>query len=413
MQGSKCLVKPETVGINPQRLDELRTRSRQEVDAGLLPAAQIALAKAGELVLFETWGEASNDSLFCIFSATKAITSAAAWLLIQEGSLDVSRKVSEFVPEFVSNGKQDIRIEQLFTHTAGFPHAPFRPTDWLDETRKRRRFADWQLNWQPGSRYEYHPTSSMWVIAEIIQVITRVSYESFVRESIALPLGLPDMWVGTPDEHHARIATITLVGEPLTEAEYEAAGLPVPPVTEVTPDAILNFNQPDTRRIPIPGGGGIMSAAELALFYQGLMGNSEPQLWTEATIAEASRPRTADLIDMMTGKLINRALGVVISGDKYRNFRGFGHTNSPAAFGHAGAGGQIAWADPASGISFAYCTNGHDQNPLRQGRRGVSISTRAAVCHQPSGHGTSGHGTSGHRTSGYKTSGHRTSGHGI
>ena len=60
------------------------------------------------------------------------------------------------------------------------------------------------------------------------------------------------------------------------------------------------------------------------------------------------------------------------------NYRGFGHTNSPLAFGHNGAGGQLAWVDPASGISLAYLTSAHDRNEVRQGRRGVSIGNRAA-----------------------------------
>jgi CubicO group peptidase (beta-lactamase class C family) len=62
-----------------------------------------------------------------------------------------------------------------------------------------------------------------------------------------------------------------------------------------------------------------------------------------------------------------------------RNLRGFGHTGSELMFGHGGAGGQIAWADPVSGISLGYCTNGFDRNRIRQGRRGVGISSRAAA----------------------------------
>jgi CubicO group peptidase (beta-lactamase class C family) len=49
-------------------------------------------------------------------------------------------------------------------------------------------------------------------------------------------------------------------------------------------------------------------------------------------------------------------------------------------FGHNGAGGQLAWADPASGISLGYCTNGMDRNHVRQGRRGVGLASRAASC---------------------------------
>ena len=70
----------------------------------------------------------------------------------------------------------------------------------------------------------------------------------------------------------------------------------------------------------------------------------------------------------------------MIAGGKDRNYRGFGHTNSAESFGHGGAGGQIAWADPATGISIGYCTNGFDRNPIRQARRSVGISSRAAAC---------------------------------
>ena len=68
----------------------------------------------------------------------------------------------------------------------------------------------------------------------------------------------------------------------------------------------------------------------------------------------AREVRSGDLRDMVFGKLANRGLGLMIAGGDDRNYRGFGHTNSPLAFGHNGAGGQLAWVDPASGISLAY-----------------------------------------------------------
>jgi len=110
-------------------------------------------------------------------------------------------------------------------------------------------------------------------------------------------------------------------------------------------------------------------------------GKDGRRLWKPETLAEALRPRSGDYTDPYLGHKVNRALGVVVAGDDgMANFRGFGKTNSPAAFGHGGAGGQIGWADPASGISLAYCTNGFDRNEIRQGRRGVAISSLAAVC---------------------------------
>ena len=120
----------------------------------------------------------------------------------------------------------------------------------------------------------------------------------------------------------------------------------------------------------------------MTLFYQALLhgGNSHAQPWPMQTLLDARRVRSGDYTDLLFKKPANRALGLIVSGDKSRNFRGFGKTNSPEAFGHNGAGGQLVWADPATGISFTYLTPGHDRNSVRQGSRGVAISSLAAVC---------------------------------
>ena len=372
---------PEAVGIDADRLAEALQRVRREVDDGLLPSAQIAVAREGCLALFETIGEATNENLYCVFSSTKALTSAAAWLLIESGDLRVDESVVDIVPEFGTNGKDAVTVEQLFLHSAGFPSAPFRPTDWFDRDRRLARFASWRLNWQPGSRFEYHPTSSMWVIAEIIERRSGRDFNAFVREEVTTPLGLPDFHLGLPAEENHRVATLAHYGDPLTSADYARLGIPEPPVTEVTEDAILAFNTPEVRAVPTPGGGGIATAADLALFYQALLhGGSDGRrrVWKQETLVNATEVRSGDLRDPLSGKRVNRALGVVVAGDEDRNFRGFGHENSPLAFGHGGAGGQIAWVDPQTGISIGYCTNGFDRNPLRLGRRTVSISNRVA-----------------------------------
>ena len=384
---------PEDVGIDAKQLDALFERAEKEVLEGLLPSSQIAVARNGKIAGMRSFGrvrkgtrveDATDQTLYCVFSSTKAITSAAAWLLIQEGVLDVRRRVSEFVPEFRENGKQDVVIEQLFTHTAGFPHAPFVPPDFLDTKKRRERFASWRLNWAPGSKFEYHPSSSMYVIADIVERLSGETYGDFVRRRIAVPLGLEDLWVGLPRPLHDRLADCVHVGEALTEEDYRKLGVPVPPVTEVTEDAITSFNRPEVREAGIPGGGGTMTAAELALFYQGLLDGGKSlaghEIWKSETLASAREIRSGDLRDLLFKKRANRALGLIIAGDADRTYRGFGHTNSELAFGHGGAGGQIAWADPKTGISLGYCTNGHDRNTMRQGRRGVGLSSRAAAC---------------------------------
>jgi CubicO group peptidase (beta-lactamase class C family) len=384
---------PESVGVDPEKLEALFARVEKEVAEGLLPSAQVALARNGRIAGMRTFGRvshegrpapATDDTLYVVFSATKAITSAAAWLLIQEGKLDPSERVAAIVPEFGTREKDAVTVEQLFTHTAGFPHAPFRPDEFLDREKRLARFGRWRLSFAPGSRFEYHPSSSMYVIAELIERRSGLGYGEFVRRRIAEPLGLRDLWTGLPDAEHARLADCVHVGEALTEDDYRRLGFPPPPVTEVTEDAIQSFNQPEVRRAGIPGGGGTMTAADLALFYQALLDGGRAlagvELWSPATLAAARRVRTGELLDPVFGKRVHRGLGIVIAGDAERNFRGFGHTNSELAFGHNGAGGQLAWADPATGLSLGYVTNGHDRNVVRQARRGVGIASRAASC---------------------------------
>lgn len=368
--------------LDADKVEALLQRAGKEVEAGLLPAAQIAIAREGEVVLQRNYGAAQDDSLTCIFSATKAITSAAAWLLFQQGDLAEDERVADIVPEFATNEKDRVTVGQLFTHTAGFPSAPFAPLDWDDKDKRYARFAKWRLNWEPGTRFEYHPSSSMWVIADIIERRSGQTYREFVRTQVLEPLQLTDLYVGLPLTETARTLPCVYVGEAMTQQEYKNLGMPVPPETEVTESAILAFNTPPVQAVGVPGGGAFATASALTRFYQALLkgGNFHAQPWTMETMQDARRIRSGDLTDLMFKKPANRALGLIISGDDSRNFRGFGKTNSPEAFGHNGAGGQLVWADPATGISFTYLTPGHDRNSVRQGSRGVAISSMAAVC---------------------------------
>ena len=368
--------------LNVEKVEALLQRAGKEVDDGLLPAAQLAIAREGEVVLQQSYGSAQDDSLICVFSATKAITSAAAWLLFQQGELAEEERVADIVPEFATKDKGHITVGQLFSHTAGFPHAPFAPLDWDDKDKRYARFAKWWLNWDPGSRFEYHASSSMWIIAEIIERRSGETYRDFVRSQVIEPLQLQDLYVGLPTPQNPRALPCVYVGEAMTPQEYKDLGMRVPPETEVTESAILSFNTPEVRAVGVPGGGAFATASAMTLFYQSLLhgGNSHASPWSMQTLLDARRVRSGDFTDLLFKKPANRALGLIISGDKSRNFRGFGKTNSPEAFGHNGAGGQLVWADPATGISFTYLTPGHDRNSVRQGSRGVAISSLAAVC---------------------------------
>lgn len=386
---------PEAVGLDSAKVKALFERAEREVAQGLLPAVQIAIARNGKIGAMKTFGRAvqggvdkpaTNETRFVIFSCTKAIMAAAAWLLIQDGKLKESEVAAEIVPEFGTNGKDKITVHDILLHISGFPNAPYPQSEWGDRQKRLERFKSWRLEWPVGSKYEYHPTSGFWVIGEIIERRGGQDFREFVRNRIALPLGLPDLRVGLPREFQSRVADLTYVGEAISAEERHKLGWPDLPETEVTEQAIMGFNEPSVREAGVPGGGGIMTAGDLALFYQGLINNAQgstqsPPVWKQETLKDVLRVRSGEYFDPVFRYRVNRALGVFVAGDDGKaNFRGFGKTTSALAFGHGGAGGQIGWGDPATGISLGYCTTGFDRDDLRQGRRGVAISSLAAVC---------------------------------
>jgi CubicO group peptidase (beta-lactamase class C family) len=366
--------------LDQRAMDALVERARREIDSGLLPSCQLAIAHRGEVVLDVTLGDATAESRYVIFSCTKAIIASAIWLLMGDDRLDPSARVAEIIPEFAANGKDAVTVEQLLLHTSGFPRAPLGPPEWYSREARLARFAQWRLTFTPGTAFEYHPTSAHWVLAEVIERVSGTDYRELIRTRIIEPLGLTRLELGVPADRQADIAALSGRGEPATPDELEAAiGMLELPVTEVTEAVLLGFNVSENLALGVPGGGAVSTAADLALFYQALL-DDPGNVWS----ADVRLDGTSEIRNRFPNEVgvpCNRTLGLVVAGDDGQAaMRGFGHTASPAAFGHSGAGGQIAWADPATGLSFVYLTNGLDRNVLREWRRTSGLASRAARC---------------------------------
>jgi len=381
---------PEEVGIDSARLEALFTRARRDVEQGLLTSVQVAVARHGKVAGLRTFGNAiqggrrqpaTDRTLYPLFSCTKGIVAVAMWALFEDKLLRPDERVADIIPEFGTNGKSVVTVEQLLLHTSGFPHENISPDDWHDRGKRLEAFGKWKLGWEPGSRFEYHITSAHWVLAEIIHRRAGIDYRAFIRERLAKPMELDELFLGSPPELDDRVADFQLVAD----------GEPVPPpggwgVGEVTPAMLLYLNEPRHRRVGVPGGGAIGGAGELALFYQTLINRGETangtRVFKPETIEFANQVRTtAQHRDPMYGNVpVNRGLGLIVAGDDgLAHFRSFGKTTSPRAFGHPGAGGQIAWGDPVSGISLGYCIDGF-ADWMVQGRRITAISSLAGSC---------------------------------
>ena len=374
------LVDRENLNLDASHLAELVERARSGVEDGPLPSVQIALAKNGQLALFETYGEADNNNRYITFSCIKPLVASAIWLLMAQGKLDIKQRVGHYIEEFASNGKEVITVEQLLCHTSGFPHAPMGPPDWSSRESRLQKMRTWRLNWDPGSQMEYHATSAHWVLAELIQRVTEIDYRSYIDANIVQPLGLKRLQLGAPPEQQSNITTLRSVGEPPSAQEMEllfGVAITLPGMAD---ESLLRFNETDTRALGVPGAGGIANAADIAMFYQHILHNTSG-LWDPAILADAIGRVRVSAKDPQTGVAASRGLGVVIAGDDGLGARrGMSKYASAKCFGHQGVGGQVAWADPVSGLSFCMLTNGLDANPIRAARFAAALSNSAARC---------------------------------
>ena len=325
----------------------LEQAAQQETDTGLI-ACQVAVARDNRVVWTHSFGSATPETRFWVASATKPILSSAIWLLIGDGKLDITRPVADYAPEFAANGKQDVTVEQVLLMTCGFPNAPMDSTDGADPARRILQLAEWTLEYEPGTRYVYHGMSAHWVLAELIERLSSQDFRDFVEERVTRPLGLPRV-LGIPRDRQTDIAQLSAAADPETKGLYDYA-------------AKIEAGE--------PGGGAVMTAATLALFYQGLLHNPGT-LWNPDVLADSVGNVRCTLPDPLMKLPANRTLGVVVGA-------GFGTTwgESPTAFGWPGAGGQIGFAEPATGISFAFLQMG-DPDQITQFVRGIKMSNLA------------------------------------
>lgn len=373
--------------INKDALRALVDRAHREVDDGIVPSCQLAIAENSEVVEHVTIGDAAegNDTRYVMFSSTKPLVASAVWQLLAEGAIRLEDRVADHIAEFGTNGKDVVTVEQVLLHTSGFPRAPLGPPKWLTREGRVDAFAMWRLNWEPGTRYEYHPTSAHWVLAELLARADGVDHTESIRRRVLEPLGLTRLALGVPRPQQRDIAPLVHTGQVPTPEEFSAViGAPGIDMGEVTEAALMGFNEPDSLAVGVPGGGAVSTAAELALFYQALLHNPG-ELWDPKWLAIATTDVRNTFEDMMAGGIpTNRTIGLVLAGgDGLGPRRGFGHGNSPGTFGHDGAGGQLAWADPSTGISFSYLTNGIDRHVIRQWRRNIGLNSRAAAVGLP------------------------------
>jgi CubicO group peptidase (beta-lactamase class C family) len=328
------------------------------------PGCQIALAHDGQLVLDKSFGmarigqghaadteavPARSDSLWLLYSNTKVIVATALWKLHEQGRLRFTDKVTDYLPEFGRHSKEAITLFQVITHQGGFPDRDVPSSVWHDHAQVRQAVCDFSLQWPPGSRIQYHGLSAHWVLAMVIEAVTGQDFRAYITDTILRPLGLEnDLFVGLPEAQQSRMTYL-----------YE------PAATELQQQLRDESTSTTWQRAGVPGGGAYGTARGMVALYQMMLQGGRlngVQLVSPRTLAYAIQNHTGDRVDEFMGMPMHRGLGPHLRGHSV-GIRGLGSLASPRAFGHGGVGTSYCWADPDSGVSFAYITNSRVPDP--------------------------------------------------
>jgi CubicO group peptidase (beta-lactamase class C family) len=326
--------------------------------------AACAVYHHGQVVV-DLWGGTADiqtgrpwqaETIACMNSATKGATALCALLLAQRQTLNLDAPIAAIWPEFAAGGKETITLRMVLSHRAGLARIDgLPPRAARDRKRVLTAIAAQTPNWEPGTAQGYHVTSMGWITGEVVRRLSGQTLGKFFAEEIAGPLEL-DMWIGLPQEQEARFA-------PFVEFDPEHRALLKAAMTgDTLADQVLRAshifeldlvaNSRSFHQLEFPFANGIGTARALARMYTATHHTLDGRrLLTDQTIADAlitqSVPGENDLIvggerRYGTGFLLTPSL-----------WAGTGHR----AYGHDGAGGALAMADPDADLGFAYLPN--------------------------------------------------------
>jgi CubicO group peptidase (beta-lactamase class C family) len=330
----------------------------------------------------------TRETVVIVFSCTKGVTAIAANQLIEHGLLDPDAPVAEYWPEFAQHGKAAIPVSWVLSHQAGLA-AIDDPALTLDDVAAWDPVVDaiaaQAPNWEPGTAHGYHARTYGWITGELIRRVTGLMPGAYVAEEIAGPLGL-DFVIGVPESWEPRVATLYA---PVYE-DPELARLADDALRDTStllgrvmggPSGLFGYDDMwNTRRMraaQLPSTNGHGDARALARMYAACLDEIDGvRLLAPDTVARATEVRSHGL-DCVVGQPLSFGLGFALEPT-------FGPVPGPRTFGHSGAGGSVAFADPDAGVCFAYVMNQMALSVEQDPRAQHLIDAVYASCHDGS-----------------------------
>ena len=355
---------PEAEGMSAEKLKEVGKIVNGIIDEHKIAGGTVLIARHGKLVFHETYGvmdldskkPIAKDTIFRIYSMSKAITSAAALILHDESKLDLDAPVSKYIPDFanlkVVDGDKEVpvtremTVSQLFTHTSGITYgAPggdttekmVEDTDALDKSSDlelmTKKLGQIPLPFEPGTDWRYG--AGIDVLGRIVELVSEMPLDEFLAARIFKPLGMTDTGFYVPKEKQERFATnyysdskgrMIIRDDPKRSAYLTKPGL-------------------------LSGGGGLVgTASDYMRFLLMISGDGEFQ---------GTRILSPEAVKLMRTDQVPKMAGWVTFGEEVRQGVGYGlgfsvttdqHKSNPHArkdeYGWGGAASTHYWLSP-------------------------------------------------------------------
>ncbi|GGB42909.1 serine hydrolase [Sphingomonas metalli] len=355
--------------MDAARLDHLCRVIEADLAARRYHGAVVRVARGGRIALDAVIGHAdadrarplAADSVFTIFSTTKAFTNVLALRAVELGRFALTTAVSEVIPEFDGGLRAQITVFDLLTHSSGLPmHYAPQPGMALDDLDAVLRvvFENVHSIEPAGDRVNYSPMYNQLLLGEMLRRTDPAGrgYREIIADDLFAPLGMDDTAIGVRADLQARHIVPDFQGHspiehrsarvpgPNGAFEDERAEMPWVGAVSTVPD-LHRFAEMLRRRGTLDGAR-ILSPVTMALATRNWTGDKPNELYRMLAHKRGWTPAPAGI-----------GLGFTVRTDHVRHHM-FGTLTAPGTFGNYGAGSALFWIDPVSDVSFVCLTAG-------------------------------------------------------
>lgn len=349
-------------GTIDSRFEPLAQILSSQLEANYDLGASLAVAVDGQIVT-DCWGgwadEAKtepwqSDTITNVWSTTKTMTALSALILIDRGLLDPNEKVATYWPEFSANGKENIEVRHIMSHTSGVSAwaQPVTVDDILDDDKATAMLAGQAPWWEPGTASGYHALNQGHLVGEVIRRIDGRGLKQFFAEEVAGPLGA-DFFIGAPEGERGRISNVIPPPPLPMPDDIDVDSVMIKTFTGPAPDASIAHTA-GWRDATIGAANGHGNARSVAMIQAAISNGGKAggtQLLSEDTVVRIFEAQSNG-VDQVLGVPVSFGLGYALADPA----DAFGVTSGRVCY-WGGWGGSIVINDLDHRVTMTYMMN--------------------------------------------------------